>query len=119
MNLLPQVIFLPGNLLEIELGKGNYDLCLLGQITFYLAGTQNKNLFKKIFMSLKHEGILTIDVPMDKGILDEEIAFTTLKLWSNGGGTAYSFSTYQSWLKNAGFRKINQLSDRLLTAEKC
>jgi len=118
MNLLSQVIFLPGNLCEIELGKAKYDLCLLGQITHYLKEAQNQNLFQRIYAALKDKGILTIDVPMDRGTLDEETTLLTLVLWSNGGGTAYSFSVYQSWLENAGFRKITQLSDRLLRAEK-
>jgi SAM-dependent methyltransferase len=118
MNLLLQVKSLPGDLLKIEFGKAKYDLCLLGQITHYLTEAQNQNLFQRIYAALKDRGILAIDVPMDRGTLDEETTLLTLTLWSNGGGTAYSFSAYQSWLENAGFRKITQLSDRLLKAEK-
>ncbi len=118
MNLISQVIFLPGDLLKIEFGKAKYDLCMLGQITHYLTEVQNQNLFQSIYAALKDRGILAIDVPMDKGTLDEEASLLTLELWANGGGAAYSFGTYQSWLKNAGFSKIIQLNDRLLKAEK-
>lgn len=119
MNILGQVKFLPGNLLEMNLGNAKYDLCLLGQITHYLTETQNQNLFKKVFISLKDNGILTIDVPMDKEVIDEETTLLTFVLWANGGGKVHSFNNYKSWLENAGFRKIKQLSDRLLKAEKC
>jgi 3-hydroxy-5-methyl-1-naphthoate 3-O-methyltransferase len=115
-GILPRVRFIPDNLLTADIGINLYDCCLLGQITHYLTQHQNKDLFKRIYEALREGGVLVLDVPMSSDRLDESSSFLSLLLWANSGGCAYRFEDYRSWLMEAGFIKIKQHSERLLSA---
>jgi 2-polyprenyl-3-methyl-5-hydroxy-6-metoxy-1,4-benzoquinol methylase len=110
MQVTSQVTFVPANLLQADLGKGQYDAVLLGQITHYLTETQNTGLFRRIHTALLPDGVLVVDCPMTTDRLTETASFLTLFLWANSGGMAYPFETYRTWLRNAGFRSVMQLS---------
>jgi SAM-dependent methyltransferase len=112
----PQVRFTPDNLLTANLGKTHYDICLVGQITHYLTVQQNNDLYKRIFNALIPGGMLLLDVPMAKAKLDEGSSFLSLLLWANSGGRAYAFEEYRQWLLLNDFVRVNQLSERLLSA---
>ena len=115
-GLSAQVHFQEGDLLSARLGEAQYDACLLGQITHYLTEQQNRNLFSRIFCALVPGGRLVLDVPMETGQLNESSSFLSLLLWANSGGRAYSLEEYRSWLKASGFSRVNQFSERLLSA---
>jgi SAM-dependent methyltransferase len=110
-----RVHFIPDNLLIANLGKEEYDACLLGQITHYLPEQQNRDLFKRICQALVPGGMLVLDVPMETKQRDVESSFASLLLWANSGGRAYAFEEYRAWLIEAGFKTIRQLSERLLS----
>jgi hypothetical protein len=118
MEVLSQVTFVPENLLTADLGRAQYEACLLGQITQYLTEEQNRELFGRIRTALVRDGLLVVDCPMATDQPDESTSFLTLVLWANGGGAAHAFETYREWLKSAGFRQVTQLSKRWLSATK-
>jgi len=118
LGVLSQVVFLPGDLHSVDLGKGQYQAALLGQITFYLTPEQNTALLGCVLESLVSGGILVIDVPMISDISgdwDHLISFFT---WAISGGKAYSFDEYRHWLEAAGFEGVKQLGKSWLSAQK-
>jgi SAM-dependent methyltransferase len=115
-GILPQVRITPDNLLTADLGKAQYEACLVGQISHYLTVQQNNDLFKRIYRALVPGGVLLLDVPMTTEKLDESSRFLSLLLWANSGGRAYTFNEYRSWLLTSSFITIHQHSERLLSA---
>jgi ubiquinone/menaquinone biosynthesis C-methylase UbiE len=113
-----RVHFMPGNLLSTDLGEAKYDACLLGQITHYLTGQQNCDLYDRIYRALIPGGMLVLDVPMETAQINETSSFLSLILWANSGGRVYKFEEYRQWLLAGGFGTVHQLSDRLLKAER-
>ena len=111
-----QVQYVPGDLLTTDFGEELYDVCLLGQITHYLTVEQNCDLYRRICRALVPNGTLVLDVPMAMEGGDESSSFLSLILWANSGGRAYAFEEYRSWMLANGFKRINQLSARLLSA---
>ncbi len=115
-DVLPQIKWMPDNLLTADLGEAQFDACLLGQVSHYLTEQQDINLFRRICRSLVPGGKLVLDVPMGNEQPDEASSFLSLILWANSGGRAYTFEEYRSWLQDAGFLTVHQLSPRLLLA---
>jgi SAM-dependent methyltransferase len=117
-GVLSQVRWMPDNLLTTDLGEAQYDACLLGQVSHYLTEQQNQDLFGRICRALVPGGKLVLDVPMGTEQPDENSSFLSLILWANSGGRAYAFDEYRLWLQDAGFAGVNQLSPRLLSAQR-
>jgi len=117
-GIFSQVKFWPNNLLVSELGKAQYDACLIGQVTHYLTEQQNGDLFRRICRSLVPGGMLVLDVPMEVTQPNPSTSFLSLVLWANSGGRAYTFEEYRAWLLAAGFTIVQQLSERLLSATR-
>jgi hypothetical protein len=113
-GLLSQMKLMPDNLLTADLGEGQYDACLLGQVTHYLTEQQNRHLFSRICLALVQGGRLVLDVPMGTEQPDENSSFLSLALWANSGGRAYAFEEYRAWLLDGGFAAVHHLSERLL-----
>lgn len=118
MAVTSQVTFCPADLFTADLGITQFDSVLVGQITHYLTPAQNQDLFRRIHSTLKQNGTMVIDCPMSQAMPSEFISFLTLFLWTNSGGTAYSFETYKSWLDEIGFCPVTQLSERWLATHK-
>lgn len=116
-GVLPQVRWIPADLLTAPLGEAQYDACLVGQVTHYLTEQQNRGLFHRICRALVPGGRLLLDVPMETDQPDENSSFLSLVLWANSGGRAYAFEEYRAWLLAAGFFAVHQLSPRLLMAK--
>ena len=116
MDISDRVSCMPGDFLQIDLGMQQYDAVLLGQITDYLTTDQNKNLFARINHALAGGGMLIIDCPMAGDLPGEMESLLSLFLWANSGGKAYSYQEYEAWLREAGLGKIEQTSERCLTA---
>ena len=115
-GVLSQVRWMPDNLLTVDLGEAQYDAWLLGQVSHYLTEQQNRDLFARICLALVPGGKLVLDVPMGTEQPNEDSSFLSLALWANSGGRAYAFEEYQSWLLEARFEVVHQLSLRLLMA---
>jgi SAM-dependent methyltransferase len=111
-----QARYLSKDLLTVDLGVEKYDVCLLGQISHYLTGAQNRNLFGRILKALVPGGKLVLDVPMTGRKPDESTSFISLFLWANSGGRAYTYEEYRIWLMMSGFKSVKQLSKRSLLA---
>lgn len=118
MEVLPQVRFVPADLLTTDLGTAQYDAVLTGQITHYLSETENIDLFHRIYQALTPDGVYVIDCPMSTDNPSQSASFLTLMLWANSGGTAYSFETYREWLMKVGFIEVKRLGERWLSASR-
>lgn len=118
LGILSQVMFVPGDILTIDLGEGQYDAALLGQITHYFTPEQNIALFKRVHESLVPTGVLVIDVPMISDTSGEWDYFGSFFTWAISGGTAHSFAEYSNWLEVAGFKVVRQLGMDWLSAQK-
>lgn len=118
LGILPQVDFVPGDILAMDLGDGQYDAALLGQITHYFSPEQNIGLFKQVYSSLVQTGVLVIDVPLTLAGSDEGSSFGAFFLWATSGGNAHSFAEYSEWLETAGFKRVRQFGPDWLSAHK-
>jgi SAM-dependent methyltransferase len=118
LGILSQVVFVPEDILTIDLGEGQYDAALLGQVTHYFTPEQNIALFKRVHESLVPTGVLVIDVPMILDTSDEGGSFGSFFIWATSGGKAHSFAEYSSWLEVAGFKGVRQLGIEWLSARK-
>lgn len=117
LKISSQVRFLPGDLHTIDLGSGKYDAVLLGQITYSLTEDENRRLFFRVYKSLISGGTLLIDAIM-KTDKPGQFSIVTLLMRTLSGGAAYSSSNYRKWLLEAGFSKVNELSEHWLSAVK-
>jgi len=118
LGVLAQATFVPGDVLAMDLGEGQYDAALLAQITHYLAPEQDIALFERVRDSLAPSGVLVIDVPMALDASDEWGSFGSFFLWATSGGKAHSFAEYREWLESAGFREVRQLGTEWLSARR-
>jgi ubiquinone/menaquinone biosynthesis C-methylase UbiE len=118
LEVLPQVTFLPGDLQTIDLGADRYDAALLGQITYILAPEQNVDLFRRLCRALLPGGTLVIDVFMTEEEPNELGSQFTVMLRALTGGAAHSFAEYRTWLEETGYGRVEQLSDKWLSAHR-
>jgi len=100
-----------------NLGRAQYNICLMGQVTHHLTATRNQDIFRRVHAALKAYGKLVLDVPMGTGGLDEHSNFLSLVFWGIFGGIAYTSGDYFSWLEEAGFHEVKQLSERWIMAK--
>jgi len=120
LHVTSQVTFRPGDLLKDDFGENWFNAILLGQISYYLTPAQNAGLFRRIHRTLAPGGKFVIDAIMasDSDAPTESASFVTALLWAISGGAAHTFAHYQSWLTDAGFSHVSQLSERWLVAVK-
>jgi ubiquinone/menaquinone biosynthesis C-methylase UbiE len=120
LHVTSQVTFRPGDLLKDDFGENWFNAILLGQISYYLTPAQNAGLFRRIQRTLAPGGKFVIDAIMasDSDAPTESASFVTALLWAISGGAAHTFDHYQSWLTDAGFSRVSQLSERWLVAVK-
>jgi SAM-dependent methyltransferase len=116
LDILTQVTLMPGDILTLDLGEGQYDAVLLGQITHYFTPKQNIALFKRVHESLVPTGVLVIDVPMMLDTSDEQSSFGSFFIWATSSGKTHSFAEYSDWLEVAGFKIVRQLGRDWLSA---
>jgi SAM-dependent methyltransferase len=98
-----------GDILHIDLGRSQYDVTLLGQVTDYFTPAQNTVLFGRVREALKPAGVLVIDVPMSSDQPELGTSLVGLLTWSISGGRAHSFGEYEAWLTEAGFASVELL----------
>jgi len=120
LHVTSQVTFRPGDLLKDDFGENWFNAILLGQISYYLTPAQNAGLFRRIQRTLAPGGKFVIDAIMasDSDAPTKPASFVTALLWAISGGAAHTFDHYQSWLTDAGFSRVSQLSERWLVAVK-
>ncbi len=117
-NLMTQITCLPGDLHLLELGENQFDVVLLGNATNFFTPQQNIALFQRIYKALSDNGLAVINVTMMSQKTNEQVGLYSLILWTFSGTAFFSFSDYQDWLTEAGFKHIEKLSDLWLSARK-
>ena len=80
LGISDRVSFESGDVLEADLGHSSYDAALLGQITDYFTAAQNTELFTRLRVALRPEGVLVIDVPMSSNHPDGGPAWSACSL---------------------------------------
>jgi precorrin-6B methylase 2 len=117
MNVADRVTFMEGNLDQV-LPERTYDAALLGQVTYYLAAAEMQRLASRLYSALDDGGLLLVDAIMAEDPPSEWASYVTLVTWGVSGGAAHRFEAYRSWLTEAGFDRVDQLSERWLAARR-
>lgn len=87
----------------------DFDVVLLANLLSVFDAETNKNLFARIYENLPENGVCIISGwILDENRLGPEISalFCLEDICWNSSDVERSFEVYQSWLKNAGFKKI-------------
>lgn len=105
--------YLPGDLKEVDLGEGRFDLALLGHIVHSEGEESSRSLFRRLHRALKTGGRIAIMemIPNDdRSGPPFPLIFALNMLVHTNEGDTYTLSEYRKWLNEAGF-------DRVETAE--
>ncbi len=101
--------YLPGDLKQVDFGKNQFDVALLGNIVHSEGEKSSRKLFKQLHRALKPGGkIVVIDmIPNDErtGPLFP-ITFALNMLANTTDGDTYTLAEYTKWLKAAGFSRV-------------
>lgn len=98
---------LPGSAFDVDFGK-DYDLVLVTNFLHHFDLPTNEKLLRKVYASLKPGGrVVILDfVPNEDRVTPPESAgFALVMLAGTPAGDAYTYSEYQSILRNAGFKR--------------
>ena len=106
------------DLLSDNFGSEQFEVVLLGLITYILTPEQKRDVFRRAYRALKPGGKLIIDAIMTTEQPMEWASRATLLMSTWNGGAAHSYSDYRSWLDGVGFDKISQHNKQLLSAIK-
>jgi predicted O-methyltransferase YrrM len=99
---------LGGDIIKDELPK-DFDVVLLANLLSVFDAETNKKLFSRIYKNLPKNGVCIISGwILDRDRLSPEISilFCLEDICWNSSDVERSFEVYQSWLKEAGFKKI-------------
>jgi ubiquinone/menaquinone biosynthesis C-methylase UbiE len=101
--------YLPGDLKSTDYGKGRFDVAILGNIVHSEGEKSSRALFKKLFDALEPGGRLAIVemVPSDDRTGPPfPVLFALNMLLHSETGDTYTLAELTSWLKEAGFEKV-------------
>jgi SAM-dependent methyltransferase len=121
-----QFRFLAGDLFEVELGPGVYDLAIAGNLCHLFDEATNRRLLCRLHDALAPGGTLAvIDVITDQQPTPRWVALYELGLLlRTAGGRVHPLAAYLGWLHDAGFqpperhRLVDQAQAVLLVARK-
>lgn len=97
-----------GDIIKDEL-PGNFDAVLLANLLSVFDAETNKKLFSRIYKKLPEDGVCLISGwILDKNRLSPEISvlFCLEDICWNSSDVERNFEVYESWLKAAGFKRI-------------
>jgi ubiquinone/menaquinone biosynthesis C-methylase UbiE len=103
--------FLPGDIGEVDLGKGEFDLALLGHICHSEGERRTRRLFRKTYRALKPGGTMAIaDFVADDQRRGKDgggfaILFALNMLVHTPEGATFTYPQYRAWAKEAGYRR--------------
>jgi SAM-dependent methyltransferase len=110
-----QFEFLPGDLFEVELPRGRYDLAIVGNVCHLFDETANRRLLSRLYEALTPGGMLAIaDIAPREGRRSRSVALYELGLHlRTGSGGVHRLKAYFEWLANVGFQlpQIYELVD--------
>ncbi|MGI9054990.1 MAG: methyltransferase, partial [Pyrinomonadaceae bacterium] len=99
-----------GDLTKDALPDG-FDIALLANLLAAFDAETNKKLFKRIYNKLPAGGACLISgwiLDEDKLAPEISVLFCLEEICWNAPDVERNFSVYRDWLKNAGFREINE-----------
>ncbi|MBM3464986.1 MAG: methyltransferase domain-containing protein [Armatimonadetes bacterium] len=103
--------FLPGNMRDVNLGENRFDLAILGNIVHSEGEAASRGFFAKLHKALKPGGQVMI-VEMipndDRSGPPFPLGFALNMLLHTTDGDTYTFAELSSWLKDAGFSKMEK-----------
>jgi 3-hydroxy-5-methyl-1-naphthoate 3-O-methyltransferase len=108
-GLADRYTYLEGNLRQVNFGRNQYDLILLGHIIHSEGEKWGRKLIKKSADALKEGGLLLIAemIPNDKRTGPVvPLVFGLNMLIHTAQGSVFTMKQYKEWLKEAGFKKI-------------
>ncbi len=97
-----------GDIVKDKLPK-DFDVVLLANLLSVFDAETNKKLFSRIYKMLRKDGVCIVSGwVLDKNRLSPEISilFCLEDICWNSSDVERSFDVYESWLKKAGFKKI-------------
>ncbi|HEV2386024.1 MAG TPA: class I SAM-dependent methyltransferase [Candidatus Acidoferrales bacterium] len=111
-NLLDRYEFLPRDMHAADFPPSRYDVALLGSIVHMESPKQARDLFRRIHDALAGGGRLVIIdlIPMnDRTGPPLQMVFALNMLLNTDEGDTYTLAEYQSWLRDAGFARVETL----------
>jgi SAM-dependent methyltransferase len=116
-----QITLLPGDVLAVDYGRGEFDVVRLGFVTYFFSRDDLVRLFHAVRSALATQGMLIIEAPLcdecrcekEEEVLDGPWLFAV-----SAGGDVYSFRDYEELLHRAGFPLVTQVDDGLLKARR-
>lgn len=104
--------YLAGNFREVDFGREQYDIAILGHICHSEGARNTRTLFQRIRRALKPGGRLLIA----EFLVDEErrtetfpLLFAVNMLVNTEEGDTFSMSELRTWLEEAGFKTVETL----------
>ena len=101
--------YLEGDLRQVDFGKQEYDVVILGHIIHTEGEKWGKSLLSKCARALKPGGMLAIAemIPNDSRTGPVfPLLFGLNMLLHTEGGDVFTMAQYRQWLKQAGFKKV-------------
>jgi 3-hydroxy-5-methyl-1-naphthoate 3-O-methyltransferase len=104
--------YIEGNIRDVDFGRGEYDLVILGHIIHSEGEKWGKKLIKKSHRALSENGLLLIGemVPNDTRTGPPmPMLFGLNMLIHTEQGDVFTMREYREWLKAAGFRRVTTI----------
>jgi ubiquinone/menaquinone biosynthesis C-methylase UbiE len=104
--------YIEGNIREVDFGRTQYDLVILGHIIHSEGEKWGKKLIKKSYRAISDNGLLLIAemIPNDaRSGPPMPMLFGLNMLIHTEEGDVFTMKQYRQWLKDAGFKKVSQL----------
>jgi ubiquinone/menaquinone biosynthesis C-methylase UbiE len=101
--------YLPGDLNQVDFGKGRFDVALLGNIVHSEGERNSRRLFRRLCRALRPGGrIAIVDmIPNNTRTGPPFPVFFALNMLLNTKqGDTYTFAEYAEWLLEAGFERV-------------
>jgi SAM-dependent methyltransferase len=100
-----QFRFLAGDLFDVELGRGAYDLAIAGNLCHLFDAATNRRLLRRLYDALRPGGVLAVvDVMPDEQPTPRWVALYQLGLLlRTASGWVHPLAAYLGWLRDAGF----------------
>jgi 3-hydroxy-5-methyl-1-naphthoate 3-O-methyltransferase len=105
--------FLEGNYFDLDWGREQYDLAILGHIVHGEGVDRAKQLLRRAFDALKPGGILLIAelIPNENRTGPVLALMFGLNMFvATPEGGVYTMGEYRAWLKEAGFKRVTTLA---------
>lgn len=114
LGVLPQVTFVNGDPLSLELRPESFDLAVMGNLPGYLSPEQNIGVFRHVFEALVPDGRIVISAPVSdddhKGPGEVPLSGIEMLLFSPEGDV-YGLAEYRGMLEAAGFSEVTAYKD--------